>query len=494
MPEFPDFEPKYLEDAESVRDRLDADADTDVDKRVGSFFYIATDPDTREFSRLWDMLNDVIAIRSYLYATGVYLDYIASGYGITRKAATKASGEITIVGTDGTIIPSGTRFTSTALTEEDVPVRVLSTTSATIGETTPGEVTVAVEADIVGLEGNVAALAIDLIEDSIDGVASVSNAASLSGGTDQEDDEDLRIRIGLVISTPQGIGNIASYMRWATSIDGVGTNVTVIPIWAGVNTVKVIILDTENSPASQLVMDELQEYLTGPPVLADPTTAPTTALGIAGIHTGTFDYKVTFSDGTGTQKTETKGGPASTPIAATADKIELTAIPLGPTGTLSRDIYRRVGSGLYMWVDEIPDNTTTVYSDNIAASATRELPKTNNTTAFDGVAPIGALVSVSTPSLVSIDVVATVEFDSGYSLDGTAGTIACRDLIEASIQSYVNSLSPGIDVVYNHVKAAFFSIPGVYDVSAMTINTVSTNITIADTEVADTGDLSGITE
>src|SRR5213075_1349503 len=145
----------------SVRARFDSDADPDVDKRVGSYYQITTEPDTREFSRLWDSLNDVIAIRSYLFATGIYLDYIAAGYGLTRKAATKAEGTVTVTGTNGTVIPSGTRFSTTALTVDDVPIRVISTVSGTISG---GSVVVPVQADLVGVDGNVATGAIDILE------------------------------------------------------------------------------------------------------------------------------------------------------------------------------------------------------------------------------------------------------------------------------------------------------------------------------------------
>jgi uncharacterized phage protein gp47/JayE len=50
-----------------------------------------------------------------------------------------------------------------------------------------------------------------------------------------------------------------------------------------------------------------------------------------------------------------------------------------------------------------------------------------------GLAPIGAIVTVATPTLVAINVSATVSFEANYSLDGTAGTIATRQAITDAI-------------------------------------------------------------
>jgi hypothetical protein len=224
----------------------------------------------------------------------------------------------------------------------------------------------------------------------------------------------------------------------------------------------------------------VQEYLTGLPRLANPTTTCTAAAGAAGTLTGTYDYKITFTDGSG----ETKGSTASNSLAVTSKKIDLTAIPLGPTGTTERNIYRRIGSGKYFLVHTISDNTATTYTDDNAPTAT-VLPKTNNTTNSDGVAPIGAIVTVDTPAVVSIDVVATVTCETGYSLTGALGTVAIADAIEAALQEYIDSLAPGVDVVYRHVEAKFFTVTGVYDISGLTVEGGSSNVTIADDEVAD---------
>lgn len=91
-----------------------------------------------------------------------------------------------------------------------------------------------------------------------------------------------------------------------------------------------------------------------------------------------------------------------------------------------------------------------------------------------GWAPINHEVTVTTPTVTPIFVTATIIFESGYSLDGTTGSIALRqDLIDVVID-YLNALEPGDDVVFNHVQAQFFKVEGVQDVSDVKIGTAPT--------------------
>jgi uncharacterized phage protein gp47/JayE len=101
-----------------------------------------------------------------------------------------------------------------------------------------------------------------------------------------------------------------------------------------------------------------------------------------------------------------------------------------------------------------------------------------------GLAPIGAIVTVATPTLLTVAVTGTVVFDDGYSLDGAAGTIPSRQSIMDSIDEYVNSLAPGGDVILNNVIARFFLIPGVLDVSAVMLNGSASNVAVGTLQVA----------
>lgn len=86
----------------------------------------------------------------------------------------------------------------------------------------------------------------------------------------------------------------------------------------------------------------------------------------AGNLTGTYEYLVTFVTAGG----ETLPSPVSNAITPAAQQANLTAIPIGGAGTLSRNIYRQKnGSGNWRLIHVVADNTTTTYTDNVTDAA-----------------------------------------------------------------------------------------------------------------------------
>lgn len=484
----PPFQPPFNEDEDTVRTRMDASADATIEKREGDWYQTLTQPGVIEKARQWDSLNDVVMMTSVLYALGEYLDRLAFLHRIIRNAATHATGEVTFSGVDGTDIPLGT-IVNAPTTSDEQPTVSFATTE--VGTIAGGSVILPVIATETGTLWNIAASSITTLEDSITGVTDVTNAAGFSSGSEIEDDESLRQRVLEKIQTPQAAGSAGDYERWALEESAIGA-ATVTPQFNGNNNaVLVTILDRDNNPVSQAVMDAFQRRLSGDVVLTDPTTAPAGAEGAAGnVPVGTHYYKVTFVDA---HLGETKGGPASAGVvvSTSAKQVDLTSIPIGPTGTSKRKVYRATtAAGPFRLLSNglIANNSATTLTDNDAAatlSAAATMPQTNNTTQHDGIAPVGAWVFVDTPSTVAIDIVATVAFDDGYSLDGASGTTALREEIEASLQEYIDSLEPGEDVIYNHVRAQFFKVEGVYDVTALTVEGGSVNVAISVSEVAD---------
>jgi uncharacterized phage protein gp47/JayE len=107
----------------------------------------------------------------------------------------------------------------------------------------------------------------------------------------------------------------------------------------------------------------------------------------------------------------------------------------------------------------------------------------------EGLAPVGANVTVATVIPVTINAEATVTFENGYSLDGASGTVALSDVIESAVQDYLNSLPPGEDVVAAKVESLFFRIAGIYDVSAVKLNGFAANFIVGPEQVAQGGDV-----
>lgn len=75
-----------------------------------------------------------------------------------------------------------------------------------------------------------------------------------------EVDESLRKRVQEKIAGPAENGNQQHYKTWCESISGVG-RARIVPLWAGENTVKGILIDTEGGPASEAVVQRVQEYI-----------------------------------------------------------------------------------------------------------------------------------------------------------------------------------------------------------------------------------------
>lgn len=104
-----------------------------------------------------------------------------------------------------------------------------------------------------------------------------------------------------------------------------------------------------------------------------PITAPTAATGAAGVLTGAYFYKVSFVYDSVTEHESSVYSVASNQVNPVSQQVGLTSVPLGGTGVTSRRIYRTKASvtsnPLYYFVGTIADNTTTVFTDNVADAA-----------------------------------------------------------------------------------------------------------------------------
>ncbi|SRR6266487_178810 len=99
-----------------------------------------------------------------------------------------------------------------------------------------------------------------------------------------------------------------------------------------------------------------------------PTSAPTGVLATGStLGVGTYKYWYTWVNGDG----ETTASPLLSKTTTTGNtNVNLSAIAVGPTGTLSRNIYRSlVGGSTSHLLHTIADNTTTTYNDSTADSS-----------------------------------------------------------------------------------------------------------------------------
>jgi len=168
--------------------------------------------------------------------------------GVKRNAAVKAVGEVTVTGT-GTV-PQGSIFSTVD------GIEYIATEEAVISES--GKV--AIEAVEGGVKGNVGAGAIVKIPVTITGITEVKNEEPTRNGYAEESDAELRERFYKNLEMPIVSGNKYHYVKWAEEVAGVG-GAKCFPLAYGNNTVEVCIIGNDGKPATEELIDAVQEYI-----------------------------------------------------------------------------------------------------------------------------------------------------------------------------------------------------------------------------------------
>ncbi len=207
-------------------------------------------------------------------ADGDILERHASIWGVERKAASPAVGNITVTGTNGAIIPA-----DSTLARSDGAQYATDAEAMIAG----GVATIAVTAVEGGQAGNAAAAASLSFDTPIAGVNSTATvtASALTGGADIETDDDLRARLLARIQSPPHGGAAYDYVAWALEVAGV-TRAWVYPAELGLGTVTVrFVRDDDASPipdaaevlAVQTYIDSLRP-VTAAVTVAAPIAVP----------------------------------------------------------------------------------------------------------------------------------------------------------------------------------------------------------------------------
>jgi uncharacterized phage protein gp47/JayE len=168
---------------------------------------------------------------------------------VGRKMATYATGSVTFTGVLGSTVPLGTLLDgANGLRYELLEELVISDVPS------PGRIR-ALDAGIDGNQPLGATLNITAVPPGVDGTAVVSDP--LVGGTDTENDDDLRIRVLERIRQPPMGGDLTDYVAWAKAVPGV-TRAWCAPLEQGIGTVTV-----------RFMCDELRADQQGFPTASD---------------------------------------------------------------------------------------------------------------------------------------------------------------------------------------------------------------------------------
>lgn len=222
------------------------------DKSVGSWAYDILFPPSKQVVDLEKQLEHVDSKRSIFNLKGDELDrFINQFSSVTRNRATQASGEVFITGKPEAVIQEGTMVASAAHTYETTERKVLGSN---------GKATVKIQAQQRGATANTSENTIVQFPITIKGLETVSNPKPITGGFEEESDDDLRSRFFEYINLPVTSGNIYHYKTWAMDIEGVGA-VRVNPLWDGDNTIRLVLIDSNGQSASEDLVNEVQEYV-----------------------------------------------------------------------------------------------------------------------------------------------------------------------------------------------------------------------------------------
>lgn len=143
-------------------------------------------------------------------AQGSYLSTLVRINGITRRGATKATVVLTLTGTNGTVIPAGSRVQNASgdQFETDADVTISSGTASVSATAVVAEYLTA------------AAGSVTTIVDNISGWTAVTNANDAVAGADEESDTDLRIRRRASVALA-ATGNVQALYGALLSLDNV---------------------------------------------------------------------------------------------------------------------------------------------------------------------------------------------------------------------------------------------------------------------------------
>lgn len=245
----------------TFRDQMLARLPKNIDVTEGSFAFDMMAPPALLAAELTEFyLAFGLKCAFHMWATGDWLDLHAHDCGLSRREATHAYGNIQVTADPFLTFPQGFIFSvpsengATALDFELVD-------EGTVDET--GHFEGRIRAVLSGLTGNVRADSITIMKNPVDNVYIITNTKT-SGGVEVESDDSLRKRIDDFYAGRGSsfVGNKRDYIRWAKSVAGVGY-AHVIPLYAGENSVKLVIADMNGEPANEEILNAVATFIFG---------------------------------------------------------------------------------------------------------------------------------------------------------------------------------------------------------------------------------------
>lgn len=229
----------------------------EVSKIEGSYAYDVASAHSKKLKEIYDKLSEIFPeLFPWSCTKEPYLSMHLQTFGLTRREAVKARGEVTIKGKVGVILNTGIIVISR------VGVKYITTQSGIINS--DGEVTLTIECLEPGIIGNCGIGDITTFEIANTDVYSVTNKEKIENGADIETVELAKERMYEKASMPAHSGNKNNYILWAKSVGGVGK----VTVWGagekkGVNAgqVEIMISDYSYNIADEELIEDVQNYI-----------------------------------------------------------------------------------------------------------------------------------------------------------------------------------------------------------------------------------------
>lgn len=236
---------------EKIRNNILGRIGNRINTLEGSFASDIVAPVSLEMSNFYQAMDDFLMAAAFPDETsGEYLVLDCKDYGITRKPAAAAKGNITVTGADGTPIKKG----ASLISENGVAF----TTDAAVSIPKTGTANIPITAAIATVINIPASMQLSFVP-PISGVTAVSHGGIL-GGADEETDAALYARLAQRRQDAPASGNPADYKRWALECAGIGA-ARVIPVADGAGTVKVLVASTTYAPVDAATVAAVKAHI-----------------------------------------------------------------------------------------------------------------------------------------------------------------------------------------------------------------------------------------
>lgn len=469
------------------------------DTQPGTFIYEIVRSMTYELGGAYTRLADAINQFYPQTARAGFLDRIGESFGLLRNAPQYATGNVRVFGSAGTVIPSGTLFsTEVSLGESSPPIFFVATQDKQISAVS---VDVPVQARIPGVSGNVSANQITRMYDFISGATSVTNPNEMLGGTSGESDTNYRVRLLNFVQNPLGGGNVGDYNLWASTNPDV-RDVNVVPLNRGNGTVDIYIsgIDVpysivDENDFGQLQLTFFDSVFNDTDYIDIGGTSYTFRAALAGNRAALIEANITQSLRNMVDCINADSNSRGMKHNNTVADANVEAFLIGKRTLLLRSksattnpdvMLGTAGSVNNNAFDEYPEPTGTTHSLSDATGYTATIPASVVTDVQNyidptgaggiGQAPIGADVVIYAATMFEIDIAATLVIQSSYNANDVRNSLIER------LTEYINRLPLGEDLVYVKIANIIHDTPGITNYSAFTVNGGTTDVVVAASE------------